>query len=271
MCYSDYADIVTKEEFRNVYQKIKESLIQGRMLNEDPNEDKCSIILGGQPGSGKSRFYKMREDLTNYIAINGDEYRIFHPNHDNIIKYDLENYAERTQSFCNKITEALISELGNKGYNLIIEGTLRNPEVPVKTCEYLKGRGYNPDLMVVACDAEKSWCSTITRAKILKEQGLVPRLVPIDIYNSTVNRIADNLTWIENKKCFDNITIFDRDGVVLYPNEKNEKASDILRRELNLSNWNNKYQEYSEQFIREKILLLQSSLDKERLNNEHIK
>lgn len=50
-----------------------------------------------------------------------------------------------------------IWNLSQKGYNLIIESTLRNPDVSIKTCYQLKGKGYNPDLVVVACDAETSW------------------------------------------------------------------------------------------------------------------
>ncbi len=260
MSYSDYTeDYVNEEQFHKAYSLIKNDITEGKPFNTD----KCTIILGGQPGAGKSNYYAMKDDLLDYVAINGDEYRRYHPNYINIVKTDPEHYAERTQSFSNKMVERLISDLGKQGYNLIIEGTLRNPQVPIKTCEYLQGKGYNPELVVVACDAEKAWQSTLTRASLLKSRGIAPRLVPIDIYNNTVNQIPDSLDQIEKKGCFSNITVVNRDGSILY--RKNDisdvKASDILRRELNLDNWNRKLPMFEKEFIQEKIAILQNTLN----------
>lgn len=261
MSYSEYSeDVVSEKQFLRAYQAIRSDLIEGKAADDE----KCTIILGGQPGAGKSSFYEMRDELIDYIPINGDEYRRFHPNYRNILKTDPEHYAERTQSFTNKIVETLISDLGCCGYNLVIEGTLRNPDVPIKTCEFLQSKGYEPELVVVAYDAEKAWKSTLSRAELLKSKGLAPRLVPIDIYNSTVNQIPLSLDKIEKKGCFKEITIINRDGDILYTTGQDQKASDILRRELDLDNWNQKLPGYEEEFIKEKIAILQSVLMKNR-------
>ena len=266
LCTGYVEDVVSEEQFQNAYNRIREALVAGTI----PGTDKCTIILGGQPGAGKSSFYEMRDDLLDYIPINGDEYRRFHPNYKDIIKTDPEHYAERTQSFSNRIVETLITDLGNNGYNLVIEGTLRNPDVPIKTCEYLKTKGYKPELVVVACDAEIAWKSTITRIKILKSRGLAPRLVPIDIYNNTVSRIPDSLDRIEERACFKDITIINRDGDILYTNGQEGRASDVLRRELNLENWQQKLSKYENEFIKEKIAVLQLSLHRGR-DDDYIK
>ncbi len=206
----------------------------------------------------------MCDDMLDYIPINGDEYRRFHSNYSSIIRTDSEHYAERTQSFSNRVVETLISDLGSNGYNLIIEGTLRNPDIPIRTCEFLKSKGYEHELVVVACDAEKAWQSTITRAELLKSRGLAPCLVPIDIYNNTVNKIPDSLDKIVEKDCFKDITIINRDGDILYRKGQEERASDVIRKELNLENWHNKLAEYENEFIKEKIAILQSSMNKGR-------
>ncbi len=267
--YSDFTeDYISDKLFWEQYDKIRENLTEGKSAVAE----KCTIILGGQPGAGKSSFYEMRDELADYIAINGDEFRRFHPNYRNIIKTDPEHYTERTQSFANKVVENLISDLGSKGYSLIIEGTLRNPNVPINTCEYLKGKGYSPELVVVACDAEKAWKSTISRAEIQKSRGIVPRLVPIDIYNYTVHQIPDSLDKIEKKGCFASITIINREGDILFDSRQDTRASEILRQELDLDNWDNKLSRYEEDFIKEKISLLQSSLSRGGMEtNEDLK
>ena len=265
MPYTDYADdTVNDQQFEQIYQVIRSDLTHGKAAEKE----KCTIILGGQPGSGKSSFYRMRDDLLNYIAINGDEYRRFHPNYQNIIKTDPEHYAERTQKFSNRVVEKLITDLGSNGYNLIIEGTLRNPNVPINTCKYLQSQGYNPTLVVVACDAEKAWLSTLSRASLLKSQGLAPRLVPIDVYDITVNNIADSLQQIEESHCFASITIINREGEILYPDDSQNKASDILSRALNLDNWRQKLPFYKKDFIQKKIAILQDALHQSDIDND---
>jgi UDP-N-acetylglucosamine kinase len=257
MVYTDYEkDIVSDEEFSRIYKAIRENAIEGKTADKD----KCTIILGGQPGAGKSTFYEMRDDLVNYIAINGDEYRRFHPNYEDIVKTDPEHYSERTQPFSNRVVETLISDLGKNGYNLIIEGTLRNPEVPIHTCNYLKSKGYEPNLVVIACDAEAAWLSTLSRASLLKEQGLVPRLVPIDIYNRTVNNIPESLQKIEEAGCFKSITVVSRDGEILFPSENMKKPHEILKATLHLDKWNEKLPEYKKDFIKKKIEILELEL-----------
>ncbi len=258
MLYEDYADDIVKEEnFKETYRMIRAFLTQGKSGNE-----RCTIIMGGQPGSGKSNYYAEKDELLNYIVINGDEYRRFHPNYEKILKTDVEHYAERTQAFSNRIAELLISDLSDCGYNLVIEGTLRNADIPIRTCRYLQSKGYEPELVVVACDAEESWTSTISRARLLKVQGLAPRLVPIDIYDDIVNKISNNLETIEREGCFKSISIVARNGNVLYRGNQDmeNKAANVLRTELNLDNWNQKKSEYEEAFIKEKIAILQSSL-----------
>lgn len=245
----------TQEQFIDVYPEVKKVVTAGIA----PEERKCTIILGGQPGSGKSSFYQSRDDLLDYAAINGDEYRRFHPLIKDILKTDPEHYAERTQKFSNQMVETLISDLSDSGYNLIVEGTLRNPRVPIKTCQELKAKDYSAELVVVACNAESAWKSTLARAEMQKAHGQIPRLVPIDIYNNTVHRIPESLDIIESTGCFDHITVQTRELKILFSSDgkvSTSRASDSLRRELDLPSWDSHYKEYERDFLQRKIDIL---------------
>jgi len=254
----DYSkDYFSDGDFNAVYKKIKEYVTFGC----EPMNEKCTIILGGQPGAGKSTYYSTREDpVSNSVIINGDDYRRFHPNFSRIIRSDAEHMAERTQDFTNRVVERLITDLGNDGYNMIIEGTLRNPQVPINTCKELQSKGYNPDLVVVACDAEKAWISTIKRAEALQMQHEPVRLVPFDTYDYTVNQIPINIEIIEKEKCFNSISIVNRDGDYLYKTGDMSRPKDVLIKELNLDNWNKVAPSYEKDYINKKIELLQASL-----------
>lgn len=250
-------DRVTEKEFQEQYSRIKEMLLYGNIAKEE----KCAILLGGQPGSGKSSLFARMPDQDKYVVINGDDFRQYHPRFKEIVKTDLEHYAERTAAFSARVSETLIEDLSAQGYNMIIEGTLRDPEVPIKTCTDLKERGYSAELLVMACDAEKAWESTLTRADELIKAKQVGRLVPIDVYNYTVNHLPENLETIDAAGCFDRITIVNREHEVLYPNRENIPLRDVLEKELSLSAWNKNLENHEKDFLERKVAILQKQIN----------
>lgn len=250
----------TEKQFEQIYPIIKDIVTMGI----EPQDRKCTIILGGQPGAGKSSFYQSREDCQRYAVINGDEYRKYHPYAPEIIRTDPAHYAERTQAFSNRIVETLIKDLSADGYNLIVEGTMRNPATPINTCLALKQKGYYAELIVIACDAEDAWKSTLLRAEQQKKHGDPPRLVPIDLYNFTVHQSPESLSMIVNSGCFDQIIVQNRDGEQLYTSSLTDGQvlpDDVLRETLNLENWDQKYRAFEADFVRRKIDILQRLFD----------
>jgi hypothetical protein len=82
-----------------------------------------------------------------------------------------------------------------------------------------------------------------------KEFGLIPRFVQIDNFDHTVKQIEKNIFQIEQKQCFDDIFILERDGKVLYNSRNsNEKACEIIGQKLNINNWNERFSEYKKAF-----------------------
>ena len=242
----------TEIEFESAYKKVYDSVTKTGI----PQKQHCVIFLGGQPGSGKSSFYSQDDNLCNHIVIDGDKYRRYHPYYESIVKDDIDNYVQRTQGFVNRCIECLIDDLSDEGYNLIIEGTLRDPNVPINTCQMLKGKGYTTTMYVVAVDACTSWESTINRAYILANDNNMPRLVPFDKYDRIVNGLPDSLSKIEDSGCFDNINVINRDNKLLYPGSSYFSPSAALSSVLDLDKWNRKKTEYEDAFIDVKIDVL---------------
>lgn len=243
----------TETEFQEAYNKILTEIKKEHV----PQEKKCVIFLGGQPGSGKSYFYTQDDSLHNYVFINGDKYRKYHPHYQEIIEYDLTSMAEFTQPFSNRCVEQLINDLSDDGYNLIIEGTLRNPDVPIGTCNKLKSKGYETNLYVLAVDAVSAWDATINRAKMVSEIGEEPRVVPLDKYNYIVNHLVPNLEIIESENCFDSIRVVNRDNLVLYPCKGAAAASEVVSRELQLEKWKQVYPSKAKDFEQTKENVMQ--------------
>lgn len=92
----EYNYSYTDEEYREAFNKIYYEL-----LSVNPQKGrKCACFLGGQPGAGKSSYYKThKKELEGYAIIDGDEFRSYHPRFDEIMKYAPEEYAEEHKTF----------------------------------------------------------------------------------------------------------------------------------------------------------------------------
>lgn len=200
-----------------------------------PTENPKVALLGGQPGAGKSGLENMVNIKKNYVSISGDDYREYHPRFKEInLEYGREA-SKYTQQWAAEITEKLIKELRKEKYNLIIEGTLRTAELPLKEANAFKKAGYNVELNVIVVKPEKSRLGTLERYEAMLKQGKVPRMTPKEHHDLVVNNIGNNLEIIYNSKAFDNIKLFDRENNLLYNYKEspNVNPKDILNKEFN--------------------------------------
>ncbi|MVM42099.1 hypothetical protein GO730_37900 [Spirosoma sp. HMF3257] len=116
------------------------------------------VILGGQPAAGKSLLIGCiqddRPDLP-FVVINGDEFRAFHPRFNELNRSGELKAANATQPFANYIGQTLLTEAIKNRYNIIIEGTMRNPDVPAATAHRFRQHGYSPEAHILGVPFEQ--------------------------------------------------------------------------------------------------------------------
>ena len=211
-------DRYNEKEFIEKYNKTIKRLVDFKESSKNPKV----FILGGQPGSGKTKLTnllieKSDEDI---IVLNGDEFKKLHPRHKELQKEFGDEAVTKTQEFSGKMTESLIEELSNKKYNLIIEGTLRTDTVPLNTEKKLKDKGYITELSVIAVKPELSYVGTLKRYEDMIDIGTTPRTTLKEHHDMVVNGILINLEKIYEQNKFNNITLYNRDGENLYDMKK---------------------------------------------------
>ena len=224
----------TNEELELVFQKILKMYMSSYSSSKNPKV----FLLGGQPGAGKSGLENMLNLKDEYISISGDDYREYHPRFREInLEYGKEA-SKYTQQWAGQITEKLIEKLAKEKYNLIIEGTLRTAQLPLKEANRFKKLGYEVELHVLAVKPEKSYLGTLLRYEEMIKQGKIPRMTPKEHHDLVVKNIGDNLEIIYNSKAFDNIKLFDRENNLLYNYKENYDINpkNILENEFN-SEW----------------------------------
>jgi len=224
--------LYSEKEYKKTYSRIKNIL-----LNEKSKENyPLAALVGGQPGSGKSELtkYLLSQDR-NMISIDGDYIRLYHPHLNDIQKKYGVEYPKITQPFVNRIVEQLIDELSKEQYNLIIEGTLRDINVPLKTAALLDGRNYIVELYVIATNKDLSWQSTIDRGDEMKKNGEIPRYVDKAHHDNIVKTLPSTIEELSKSNLLYNIVIMKRNQEIIY--DRNEmpdiNSKDIMEKSLN--------------------------------------
>lgn len=191
---------------KEIYQEEKEKLLR----NLIPQEKPLAFILGGQPASGKSKLAK--EFMGNFsndniLFVNGDIYREFHPNRQELINNPL-SYSKETQIFSNVFTENLIREAIENKYNIMVEGTMRNPQVPYNTAKMFKENGYEVEILAISAPSVFTELGLYNRyQEEINFQGW-GRLAEIESHNSAVSGILASLDLLYNEKAVDKIHLY---------------------------------------------------------------
>ncbi len=139
-----------------------------------------------------------------------------------------------TKGFAGKMVEQLVDELSTQGYHLLIEGTLRTTEVPRKTAQLLKSRGYKVSLAIIATMPELSYLSTLIRyEEVYAVNPGQARATPKEHHDGIVEHLVDNLRELENDKLFDEIQIYQRNRWCVYDSEIDDgPAAEVLQEHL---------------------------------------
>lgn len=204
-----------------------------RRISQDvkPATTPLGIILGGQPGAGKT--YVMTQILapTPCVIINGDEFRKEHPLHQHLIE-DEVTYSENTQAFANELAQRCLEAALTARLPLLIEGTMRNPEVAINTAQRLQEQGYIVHAHVVTTPPEHSWHSCqarYQRQKILQGFG---RQVDKVIHDQAVAALPNSVARLIAGDTADTVTIHNRKGIVFvaqFPQDAEQAAEWVIR------------------------------------------
>lgn len=217
-------EILVKQTFDTVWKTVIErnkNKVSSVILNPK------GYVLGGQPGAGKSGLIEMAKDICydNIIIISGDDFRKFHPEY----KFFQERYGKDspkyTATFAGKMTEAILDKAIKEHYNIVIEGTFRNPTTPIKTLSLMKEHGYETHVMIQTCSKELSWQSCQERYnKMLEFLPSEARWTDKAHHDIVCENLAKNIKIVYESRVADKMEVFSRSesgkNELIYSSEK---------------------------------------------------
>lgn len=204
--------------------------------NITPQQNPVSVILGGQPGAGKSfGSEKISNNLNgNVLIINGDEFRAYHSHFEKIGDIYGKDLANKTQDFSNAMVNRVKNEAVNNRFNVIIEGTFRTIQTPLNELNNLKKIGYRTGVVICTCPKKVSWESTIKRGDEQKEKGLPPRYVSKESHDSTVNNLSSNVEYVYQSGKPDFLEVYSRSEKLFdSKTDSTDKLKPCIENELN--------------------------------------
>ena len=229
MAIEDYSE----NEFNDKLEEITGLLLSAYTptLERRPR----AFLLGGQSGAGKTTLHKIirKKFSSNFISIIGDDYRKLHPRFHELHQRYGAKAVDYTAPWAGRMTEALVESLSAIGYNLIIEGTLRTAEVPLKTADLLRSRGYDVSLALMAVKPEISLVSCQLRYEEMRLAGTTPRATDPAHHMKIVDQIVSNLHVLEESGVFQAIYLYTRAQECLFPTTSDHRtAAEALQQTL---------------------------------------
>lgn len=195
------------EDVWRIFTEKKEEYLREISSDKFP----IGILLGGQGAVGKGQLNLWAERLypeNVFLAINGDIYRVWHPDFDKLRK-NIWNYSKETQIFSNVFTERLIEESIINRFSLVVEGTMRSPEVPLQTAKKLRSNGYETAAFVIAACKEFSLLNAFIRYyKEVQSKGF-GRMIDIESHNKAAEGLPQSVDRLFMEKSVDRICLFD--------------------------------------------------------------
>jgi predicted ABC-type ATPase len=167
-------NIELSSEFSDrIFDKIKRKYL----FEKEPSTKPIGIILGGQPGSGKSFLANeiKKEFKKDFIFISTDDLRLYHPAYLKLQQNPetVQNAANLVNPYASAWTERLIKHCIENKFNLIIDSTLGgNINAVYQTIDMLRENDFSFHLRLMAVPALLSKLSIYLRYEYqIKEKG----------------------------------------------------------------------------------------------------
>lgn len=245
----------TEQELQQRADAIYDELTQGKTPPRELDEpcEPSVTFAGGLPGAGKTGATGVvageLKEKGGIIEIDPDEFRRHHPKNSELARIGRlpevkaeqpDYYALQTQKFAGEVKKALIERLSDRGYNLVIQGTIKDAENPIKTAKQLKAKGYTATaVIIVPTDRATAREGTIKRyEKALEREkrnpDVVARAVGEPYFEECVKGLQTSIRDCHESGAFDRMRFIDRDGITKYDSEihhgvdPQEYANDLI-------------------------------------------
>ena len=205
-----------QEEHEIILKKLQEKTFRGAETSGNPT----LYVLGGQPGAGKSQLIELsRKDSPGAVTINGDEYRKYHPQADEIFRKHDKDFAKMTDPDVREWTREVFDEAKARCYDIIFEGTMRTEQI-CETMKDFKAEGYQVVVRVVAAHELESRTAIYGRYEQQLQTFGTARFTDRASHDAAYTGMLKTLDRIEKEGLADKLEAYNRDGHCVFSSSR---------------------------------------------------
>ena len=135
--------------------------------NPQPQQRPEIVLLGGQPGSGKSttaaQFQRQFADRGGLVWVTWDDFRPFHPDYERLLAERPADMPDVTRPAARWWQDRAAEYLRAGRYNTLLEGGFRDPDTVLANAERFAEAGYEVHVSALAVPAVLSRLGIIER------------------------------------------------------------------------------------------------------------
>jgi hypothetical protein len=206
-------------------------IVPGKLSGGQPQEQPVAHLLGGQPGVGKSATQTaLMDELDSRgggVEIVGDDLRTFHPDYPQLMRENDREMAVHTGADSGRWVEKSIDHASSQRKDLVIEGTMRNPETVERTADLLHERGYRVEADIVAGPEAQSRLGIVSRYQGAHDDGEPGRYTTREAHDTAYSGVMDTADAIDERRFVDAVHVYRRgESEPYYSNEIDPETGD---------------------------------------------
>ncbi|NYE18107.1 zeta toxin family protein [Microbacterium immunditiarum] len=201
----------TPEELARIFvDEIRSILFPDDAASDSP----ALILLGGQPGAGKSRATHslLREYDFEPVPLSGDDLRAFHPRYRELITRDPIHAPDAFAPVTAAWVRAAIDHARNTQRSLLLEGTFHTPELTLATARAFSDAGFQVHVVATGASRADSLLSATSRYFRSRRENLPARFTSRTAHDRGYDGTTALVAQLETSPHIDRVTILDRDG-----------------------------------------------------------
>lgn len=209
---------LSEEQLRDIFDNDVRHDVFRRVQARQRDQAPVAVLLGAQPGAGKSRaMNEVRESYPgrHFAEIVGDDLRLFHPDYQRFLDTDPAHMPDITAQASGAWVRMSIEYARQQGLDVIIEGTFRNPALPITEAERFKVAGFDTRVVALAVPEVVSRASTLDRfVEGMRSEGFA-RWTPLEAHELGWAGVPQAVLAAAASEAVDRVTIINRAGKVL--------------------------------------------------------
>lgn len=206
---------VTPDEIDDIYR----SLIQPTLFDSPAVEESepTLVLLGGQPGSGKSRAStRVLAEYKGMVALSGDDLRIFHPHYLELVTELPERAGEVLAEATRPWVRAVLQDSVMRRRSLLLEGTFGDPDVTLATASRFRDAGFHVRVIAIASPRVLSLVTAASRYLRDRKAGSPARFTRLSAHDRGYDGTTLLIESLDASAPIAQVTIVSRNGSLLF-------------------------------------------------------